>query len=675
MNPEVSFELVLNGRTVRACEGESLLKVAQREGTPIPTLCFLEGLTKMESCGVCVVEVEGQRSLLPACASRALPGMVVNTESPRVSEARRTALELLLSDHLGDCLAPCERACPADIAIPDFIRAIREGETAKALAIIQDKIAFTGVLGRVCPRFCERVCRRKEVDEPVAICSLKRFPADSDQGEGAAFLPSLAPSSGKKVAIVGAGIVGLTAAYYLRTLGHDCAVFESRNRAGGALDSILPEFRMPREVLNAEIARVERMGAQFHYGRELGKDLELEELRKGHDAVLLAVGAGKEKLPEFPGDEFATSGIQLLNRIAEGCPPRAQGQVLVIGSGPSAMDTCRSLLRVGAEQVVLLMEPSLSSSLFFKTWIADGLAEGVVAIDEAGHFQLGHLPSGRFRCHYRKAEQEVLLEVDGVYLAGHVEPDLDLLRTLGLQVTHQGARVDRHTLATNLSGVFAAGNIAQAGRYAVQGSAAGRQAAYSIDAFLAGKVWANPSRTDIRMHNLSDLEMSLLLGGTEPGGSETLQPQLFQKDSLEPWGEVLSRYPAKQARNEAARCLSCDCAAKNDCTLRELSDRLAANPKRFGGERPAYRKDASHPEVVFESGKCVRCGRCIAVAEKYREELGLTFIGRGFHVEVGVPFGRSLAEGLKVAARECAEVCPTGALALRRTKPAQEAVS
>lgn len=659
------WRITLNGIDTDGVPGETILSAAMRHGVEIPTLCFLEGVSKHESCGVCMVEVSTQGGPVPACGSRIVDGMAIQSDTPRLRELRRTALELLLSDHLGDCVAPCERACPASIEVPDFIRAIREGNPEKALRIIQRTIAFTGVLGRICPRFCERLCRRGDLDDPVSICALKRFPADVDEQMGGRTAPQRDPATGKRVAILGAGIVGLTAAYYLLEDGHDCTVFEARERAGGALDSIIPEFRMPRSILASEISRIVRMGADIRYGIALGQEIELPELQQDFDAVLLAVGATREKLPQFSGSDLARSGLELLNQAASGTRPPHPGTSIVIGSGPTALDTCRTLMRLGAARVLLLIGPSITSSFFFKSWIDDGVAEGLEIVDECSEEALERTADGGFLCSYRRQGERQEILADQVYLAGVVEPDLDWLKALGFAVTQQGVKVDRKSLATSIPGVFAAGNIAQAGRYAVQGSTAGRLAARSISAFLGGKPLCVTEPIDVRMQSLSDSETTLLYLGSVPTPRHSTRRHIGISPDLS-WEEVDTGFDSSDAMAESERCLACDCAAKNHCNLRNLSTHFGANPKAYQEQRPTYEKDISNPDVMYESGKCIKCGRCIETARLFKEDLGLTFIGRGFEVKVGVPFGRNLAEGLTTAARQCADVCPTGALSLKR---------
>ncbi len=257
------------------------------------------------------------------------------------------------------------------------------------------------------------------------------------------------------------------------------------------------------------------------------------------------------------------------------------------------------------------------------------------------------------------------MEVSAVYLSGHMEPDITLLESQGLKTTKHGVQIDRHRLLTNLPGVFAAGSIAQAGRYAVHGSASGKQAAYLIHRFLSGEIPHKKELINVRMHHVTGEEKEILFRSRSRATrvKESSLPALEAKGSFE---EVVQGLDPESATREAERCLQCDCAKKKNCSLRIRSTEFEANPKAFRGDRPPLEIDDTHEDVIYEAGKCIKCGRCIAVTEEKRVPLGLSYIGRGFRVKVGVPLNQTIREGLREAALECVEVCPTGALARKR---------
>jgi len=288
---EMPIRLTVDGREVEVEEGATILQAARSLGIPIPTMCHREGIEPVGSCFVCVVEVEGRPDLVPSCALRAAEGMVVSTDSDEVRAARKMSLELLLSDHRGDCVAPCSLACPAGLDIPAFLEQIEAGDYRKALTVIKERIPLPGVLGRICARYCERVCRRRHSEQPIAICALKRFAADVDLASEGPYIPLRHETTGKRVAVVGAGPAGLSAAYYLLEAGHACTVFDARPQPGGALRYGIPQYRLPNAVVDYEVEVIRRLGAEFRMNIRLGSDVTLEHLQQECDAVFLALGA------------------------------------------------------------------------------------------------------------------------------------------------------------------------------------------------------------------------------------------------------------------------------------------------------------------------------------------------------------------------------------------------
>jgi len=293
--------ITIDNQHIEVSPGTTILEAAKQLGIEIPTLCHQEGLSPQTSCFVCVVKVDGNGRLLPSCATMVADGMVIESETVEVRAARRTALELLLGDHLGDCIGPCQGACPAHVDIPGTIRLVQEGKLREAAALVKGRLPFPAVLGRICSAFCERGCRRALHDGTVSIAALERLVGDADLASKEPFSPPCKPSSGKRVAIIGAGPAGLTAAYYLQQEGHACILFDSREQPGGAWRD-MPEDRLPRAVLDAEIARVFALGAEFLPEMKAS----LDELCKEYDAVLIAAGEGGNA---FPGVEIGEKGI------------------------------------------------------------------------------------------------------------------------------------------------------------------------------------------------------------------------------------------------------------------------------------------------------------------------------------------------------------------------------
>ena len=215
--------LTIDGRRVGVPPGTTVLEAAQWLGIRIPTMCHVPGIEPGTGCFLCAVQIEGRRTLSPACGMPVAEGMVVATGSEDVRTARKMALELLLSDHAGECVAPCAAQCPAGLDIPGFVYGIATGDNVRAMEVIAERLALPGSLGRICPRLCERQCRRSDLDQGLAIGALHRYVADLRLA-GRRPAP---PSTGKRVAIVGAGPAGLAAAYYLAKNGHACTLYDA----------------------------------------------------------------------------------------------------------------------------------------------------------------------------------------------------------------------------------------------------------------------------------------------------------------------------------------------------------------------------------------------------------------------------------------------------------------
>ena len=382
--------LFIDNQPVDVPDGATILDAARKLGVPIPTLCFLEGRTALTSCMVCVVKVEGASKLVPSCAAPAVEGMRVESETPEVLEARRTALELLLGDHLGDCEAPCRIACPAHMDIPRMIRQIRAGKMAEAIATVKEHIALPATLGRICPAPCEKACRRGTKDEPVAICLLKRYAADVDMNAAERYLPACERETGKRVAVVGAGSAGLSAAYYLKRLGHACVVFESQDCAGGTLLRDVPEDMLPREVLAGEVAVIEKLGVEIRLSTTVGEGVSFDELREQFDAVLVAAGEARDDQRGLFGLEAGDRGITVDRTTYETTTP---GVFAVGGAVAPVKMAVRSVAqgRAAAMSIAAYLTggQAVGTAPAFSTHI------GKLADDEIDSFMVEADPAGR----------------------------------------------------------------------------------------------------------------------------------------------------------------------------------------------------------------------------------------------------------------------------------------
>jgi ferredoxin len=305
------MQIKINGKDIRAKEGSTILEAAKEAGIRIPALCSFKNVEPSVSCFVCVVRVEGKPHLIPSCAAKITEGMEITTDSTEVLEARKEALSLLLSDHNGDCLGPCQLTCPALIDIPAFIECIMNKDLKKGIEIIKEKVALPATLGRICPEICERACRRRLVDAPIAICHLKRYLADYDLKQLKSFKPERVKATGKKAAIIGAGPAGLTCAYFLARKGIASVIFDGNELPGGALRYAVKKERLSDDILDREIELIEDLGVKFKMKKKLGGDFSIKELLDDqYSAVFLALGNVETKFLLDEGIELSDGFVK-----------------------------------------------------------------------------------------------------------------------------------------------------------------------------------------------------------------------------------------------------------------------------------------------------------------------------------------------------------------------------
>ena len=272
------IKIIIDGRECVGQAGDTILNIAAQNGIEIPNLCYNKNLKVYGACGLCVVEAEKVPKLLRACATVAQDGQVIHTNSPRAAQARKIALELIMSDHEGDCKGPCHIACPAHTDVQAYIKAIAMGDDKEAVRLMKEKIPVPASIGRVCPHPCELDCRRQFVESPLSIAYLKAFSADKDLASGDPYMPEIPEATGKKVAIVGGGPAGLAAAYRLAVRGHAVTIFDQMPEMGGMLRYGIPEYRLPKAVLASEIALMVKMGVEMKNNVKIGKDITLDAL-------------------------------------------------------------------------------------------------------------------------------------------------------------------------------------------------------------------------------------------------------------------------------------------------------------------------------------------------------------------------------------------------------------
>ncbi|MFI5332340.1 MAG: FAD-dependent oxidoreductase, partial [Desulfobaccales bacterium] len=411
----------------------------------------------------------------------------------------------ILAECIGQEPPPCQAACPLDIRVREKLRYLKEGRTAEALAVVLERCPFPGILGRICARPCEAACTRGSLGGAIAIAGLKRYLSDLDREAGPKVTPG--PERPEGVAVVGGGPAGLMAAYELRLKGYRVTLFEAEAHLGGALRLYVPAYRLPREVLDRETGLLKKLGVEVRLRTRLGRDVQLEELRRDFAAVFLAVGCHKSLLLEAAGEQLSGVwyGLDFLKTVNSGNPPEVGPRVAVIGGGDTALDAARTARRLGAREVHILYRRTAALMPAMEAEVTAAQREGVQFHFLTLPFRI--LGDGRVRgLMSRKAElgepdakgrrravpvagSEHTMEVDTVIIAVGQTADFRFFGPgLGFD-TSSKAKLDTDPvcLATPIPGVFAGGDLTTGPGTAVAAFAAGRRAALAIEAYLQGR--------------------------------------------------------------------------------------------------------------------------------------------------------------------------------------------
>jgi NADH-quinone oxidoreductase subunit F len=515
--------------------------------------------------------------------------------------------------------APCHRTCPANIDIPSFLAHIGHGEYRSAIEVIQRDNPLPLTCGLVCPAPCESACFRAGKDGAVFIRPMKAKAAERCLAEGGYPNPEPAPATGKRIGIVGSGPAGLTAAYYLRTFGHEVEVVESQEKAGGMLRYGIPAYRLPPEQLDQELDQIRALGVTIRTGVRVDR---LDVFRKDYDAVFLGLGTQRSRLLKIEGvqQSFVLGGIDFLRAVRGGDPVRVGPRVVVIGGGNVAIDVALTALRQGAKNVDLVYRQSRRKMTASPHEIETAVAEGVqlytgwspVSIDEEGEvvFQFSAEVKDESGSPDRKPDATRLLklEADHVMLAVGQGTDLTSIEGSGVEVNRGFIVTDPGSLMTKVPGVFAGGDVEHGPRTAVEAIRSGKIAAASIDAWLRGA--ALDAMTG------QAVGRAVVIPLTVPAHDRTyLRRALMPERSVEEtvgegnYVRIEEGLTDAMAHDEARRCLRCDlclgcglclaaCSEMGVEALR-MADTTAGRLAYFDFIRPAER--------------CIGCGACTQV--------------------------------------------------------------
>ncbi|ASC58752.1 NAD-dependent formate dehydrogenase alpha subunit [Vibrio vulnificus] len=700
------IQIVIDGKYRIVEAGQTVLQAAKVCGVEIPSLCGMNRSGEKIPCDLCVVEVEsgGTRR---ACELEVYNGLTVNTQSEALSAHRKQALNRIMSDHYADCEAPCKTACPAGVDIQSYLYHIAQNDHQKAIEVIKRTLPMPLSIGRVCPAFCESECRRSLVDDAIAIRQLKRHAADADLAAQEAYTPERKADKNKRIAIVGSGPGGLTAGYYLTNEGYQVDVFEAMPQAGGWLRYGIPEYRLPKSILDKEIALMCRNGMAIHTDKKLGRDISLSQLSQDYDAVCLAVGASKAVAMDYPGSDLdgCYLGVDYLKDFVTEQRFTTGKKVAVIGGGNTAIDCARTAVRTGADTTLIYrrtrdempaedyeIEEAEHEGVKFHFLtnpaqnIADG--DGRVCSVKLEKMALGAPDaSGRRR---PEATGEYFTEAfDTVIAAVSQQADLSFMQgeALTLPLTRWNtADANPETMHSGTGNIFSIGDFRRGPATAVEAVADGRIAAQAIDRFFDGDMENIPlkpfnSRKEQKLKQVDPLHFSHL-----QKVARTIMPELTSQQREQSFEEVELGFDNAEAMAEAARCLECGCQVNTSCDLRDYATEYGAEQHfhysvnikshdewqalRQNDPRHKYPIDHSSEFIVFDANRCISCGQCIQACREQSVQGVLSFM----NLEKGRPVvrpdcrpnfggqGVRMGDSRCVQCGACVQACPVGAM-------------
>jgi len=497
--------------------------------------------------------------------------------------------KLLHINQFDDRIAPCQQTCPAEIDIPKYIAQIREGDYKGAVNTIRERNPLLLSCGRVCPHPCENYCRRGIEDEAVSINQLKRFVADYEMNSGRRLPISCAPSTGKKVAVVGGGPAGLSCAYFLRRLGHSVTIFDSNPKLGGMIRYGIPEYRLPKEVLAWEIQGILDLGVECRTNVTLGRDFEISSLvAAGYDAVFLGIGAWKDYMLGVEGENLdgCYTGINFLTRFArnqqgDGIGPEIPigKKCAVIGGGNTAIDCVRTLVRLGAEEVSIVYRRTRAEMPANMVEIEAAEHEGVqfhflaaptkVIGDEDGKvvgleylkMELGEPDASGRRRPVPIEGSETVMDIDMLITAIGQGPDVffreeskKLVEDLEITRWSTIDSKDPVALQSSIPYIFSGGDAATGASLVVEAIGGGRRAARSIHQYLTGEEVSTPEKTLFKKHIPVSIFESV--SGIKQS-DRTQMPELPVDERIKTFEEADLVISEDEAKYESHRCLNC----------------------------------------------------------------------------------------------------------------------
>lgn len=675
-----NIKITIDNKELQIESGKTLLEAAKEAHIPIPTLCHINGISHNTSCFVCVVKDKKTNRFIPSCTALVAEGMDIDASSPEVFDMRQTALNLILSEHSGDCEAPCTIACPAHANVEEYIREGKKGNFLESLKIIKERIPLPISIGRVCPRFCEKDCRRNSKDSAVAINDFKRLAADLFYESYMEDLPELGD---KKVAIIGAGPAGLAIAYFLRLNGVSSDIFEQKSKAGGMLRYGIPQYRLPKELLDKEINHFYKMGGiNIHFNKKVGKDISFEELKNSYNAVAVTVGSWKASPMRVEGEEFAFSGIKWLEEISEsGWSGKNPGKTVVVGGGNTAMDCVRTAVRLGSSEVYCFYRRTEDEMPAEKIEIEEAKEEGVnfqflvapLKIREENgrkiltclRMELGEPDASGRRRPVEIPNSEFDVEADTIIAAIGQKTDAKFGVTLNkwgdVSIKKSNFQVETVENDQN-SAVFSAGDCTNGPATVVEAVAQGRVAAMGILSYFKGEEYKEPYLLEVTRGHWNHLTPKSLVFLKTPSENKRVKQRLISlEDRKTTFNEVSLTFTKEEIAQEGERCFECSCTAKKECSLKQHSETYRAQFKKIKGRNSVIDYDTRHPKIILDRGKCIKCGICVKTCSEVINQSLLGFKNRGYSTIIDTAFSAVLPNSCSDCG-ECIKNCPTGAL-------------
>ncbi len=706
------IQIVIDGKFRIVEQGQTVLEAAKTCGLEIPSLCGLNKTGDKVPCDLCVVEVDGV-GMSRSCELEVSNGLNITTQSKQLTTHRQDALNRIMADHYADCEAPCQTACPAGVDIQSYLHHIAQNDHTKAIEVIKKTLPMPLSIGRVCPAFCETECRRNLVDDSIAIRQLKRHAADADLAAQESYMPPKKASKGKSIAIVGSGPGGLTAGYYLSNEGYDVSVYESMPKAGGWLRYGIPEYRLPKSILDKEIELMCRNGMVVECDKKLGVDFTLSALSRDFDAVCLAVGASQAVEMNYPGSDLGGCylGVDYLKDYVTDKQFTTGKKVAVIGGGNTAIDCARTAVRDGADTTLIYRrtrdempaedyEIEEAEHEGVKFHFLTNPAENIA--DENGHvseIRLERMALGPADASGRRSPKptgEFFVEAfDTVIAAVSQKPDLSFMdnEEIDIPLTRWNtADADPQTMHTGTGNIFSIGDFRRGPATAVEAVGDGRIAAQAIDRFFNGDMENIPVKPfNSRKHEK--------LKAVDPEQYKSIQrmarkimPELTPEQREQSFEEVETGFDNADAIAEAARCLECGCQANTNCDLRDFSTEykatqthpeykidiasneswqaIRAEEVKVGSTRQKFAVDSSSEFIIFDANRCISCGQCIQACREQNVHGVLSFMNQADGKPASRPecrpnFGANqtlMGYSNCVQCGSCIQACPTGAM-------------